>query len=442
MTTFQHPRKPKCPALVRSSKVNGQMTLLDLPVEIVLNIIAWLPRSAKEARRKSKQHSIIQSFKALRLTSKPLAGIVAPVLLDAVNISSTSSARGFLKWCTDCAAQNRDPPVRRLSIRNVGHPSLSVNPQLVPYDVCEDILSVIAPGLCELKIVFYDCFEFSDKIANSFRRARRLWALHLQINTQTPQCTSVPTTATLDAQVNLKLHNPYPFLTSLRALPSLSELDLNNCLDHCMPLGSTGQFPSLPCVQHLRIIIDNNSTSSPSHPHKFLFELCRAISDSLLILEIKGSRYEPSKLVPVLAVARRRLEALYLSDVVLVQKCRELDFPRLRTFMLDDSRYLTRGEFYSPMFEQINTLVLRRWMGTDVPLDVPVEAFPNLNRVVLTHTSHLTPDITSLVRQCQDGNIELLASAKSMNLKEIWTVDTAEARHRALQVPFGHTSEA
>ncbi|KAI7959374.1 hypothetical protein MJO28_003165 [Puccinia striiformis f. sp. tritici] len=417
MASFQHSQKSRGDTLVRSSTVNGNMTLLDLPVEIVLDIVGWLRRSGTKENRKSRHNTSFQSFKALRLTSRSLAGILAPVLLDAVNISCITSARDFLEWCAECADHNREPPVRRLTIRNVGHPSSpSDNPQLVPYHLLEDILLAIAPSLHQLKIHFYDCFEFTDKITHSFRRAKKLWALHLEVNPHLPHSNPVPLTS------------PYPFLSSLKALTSLSELNLNNCLDHCMPLETRYPFTPLPCVQHLSVRIDSSSTSSPSEPHKFLLELCRAISNSLLILEIKGSRYDSSKLLPVLSVTRRRLEALSLSDAGLVQKCNRLKFPRLRTLFLDDSRYLTREEFYSPFFEQLNTIVLRRWCGTDVPLDIPVEAIPNLNRVILTYTAHLTPDTIPLFKACQDSGIELLASAKSVDLREIWTVDTLEAQ--------------
>ncbi|KAA1095193.1 hypothetical protein PGT21_036509 [Puccinia graminis f. sp. tritici] len=435
MASPQHLRKPRYQALGRSSAVNGQKTLLDLPIEMMLEIITWLPRSREKARRKSKQ---ISPRKALRLTSRFLAVALEPFLLDAVSISCASSARDFLKWCTECVAQNRDPPVRRLSISNVGHPSLGItNPQLVFYNVFEGILSVISPCLHQLKVEFYNCFEFSDKIVHSFGRATRLWALHLQINGQPPRLNPVPQVPMRDASANLDLHDPYPFLASLRALPSLSELDLNNCLDYCMSLDTNPDSNLLPCVQHLSINIDSHSTSLPSHPHKFLLELCRVFSESLLILEIKGSRYDSSKLLPVLGATRRRLEALYISDVALAQKCQELKFPRLRTFMLDDSRYLTRDEFRSPFFEQISTLVLRRWKGTDVPLEIPVEAFPNLNRVVLTYTSHITLDIASLLKECQGACIDLLATPKSVNLKEIWAVDAAEARHCSIHKHIG-----
>ncbi|KAH9462085.1 hypothetical protein Pst134EB_006004 [Puccinia striiformis f. sp. tritici] len=160
------------------------------------------------------------------------------------------------------------------------------NPQLVPYHLLEDILLAIAPSLHQLKIHFYDCFEFTDKITHSFRRAKKLWALHLE------------------------------------ALTSLSELGISTTvlIIACL-LETRYPFTPLLCVQHLSVRIDSSSTSSPSEPHKFLLELCRAISNSLLILEIKGSRYDWSKLLPVLSVTRRRLEALSLSDAGLVQKC-------------------------------------------------------------------------------------------------------------------------
>ncbi|KAI9625088.1 hypothetical protein H4Q26_016475 [Puccinia striiformis f. sp. tritici PST-130] len=380
MASFQHSQKSRGDTLIRSSTVNGNMTLLDLPVEIVLDIVGWLRRSGTKENRKSRHNTSFQSFKALRLTSRSLAGILAPVLLDAVNISCITSARDFLEWCAECADHNREPPVRAANQSKCWAPFLlSDNPQLL-------------------------------------QTAKKLWALHLEVNPHLPHSNPVPLTS------------PYPFCSSLKALTSLSELNLNNCLDHCMPLETRYPFTPLPCVQHLSVRIDSSSTSSPSEPHKFLLELCRAISNSLLILEIKGSRYDSSKLLPVLSVTRRRLEALSLSDAGLVQKCNRLKFPRLRTLFLDDSRYLTREEFYSPFFEQLNTIVLRRWCGTDVPLDIPVEAIPNLNRVILTYTAHLTPDTIPLFKACQDSGIELLASAKSVDLREIWTVDTLEAQ--------------
>ena len=77
-------------------------------------------------------------------------------------------------------------------------------------------------------------------------------------------------------------------------------------------------------------------------------------------------------------------------------------------------------EFTSPFFDQIMTLALRRWDGTDVPLDIPVETLPSLKRVILTHTTQLSYDTISLHNACQNTGIDLLASAKSVNLQEIW----------------------
>ncbi|PLW40480.1 hypothetical protein PCANC_09354 [Puccinia coronata f. sp. avenae] len=424
MIPFQHPQKSKD----ADCQINGHISLLDLPVEIVLDIIAWLPRSGKERRRKSKPHSIIQSFKALRLTSKSLAGVLTPVLLNAVNISCSSSARDFLEWCKQYTSQNRDPPVRRLTITNVGHPSLSNKLQAIPYEVFEDILSAISPSLHQLKIVFDDCFEFSPKIAHSFQRAQKLWALHLQILSKPPHLNMPPPASTPNPPGGLQLHDPCRFLACLKALPSLSELNLNNCLDYCRPLTMNDELTSLPPVQHMSVSIESHSTSLPSEPHKFLLELCRAMSDSLLILQIRGSRYDSSKLLPVLAATRSRLEALHLGDAGLVQNFRQWRFPRLRTFLLDDSRYLTREEFNSPFFHQITTLVLRRWNGTDVPLDIPVETFASLKRVILTYTSRVSLDTITLSKACQDACIDLLASTKSVDLREIWTVDAVEAQ--------------
>ncbi|KNZ53848.1 hypothetical protein VP01_311g8 [Puccinia sorghi] len=428
MSTFQYPQESKGRTLTRKCKTDGQITLLDLPVEIVFDIIAWL-RSGKHGCRKSRPHSIIQSFKSLRLTSRSLAGFLAPVLLDAVDISCSATAQDFLTWCRACAAQNREPPVRRLAIRNVGHPSLDNNNlQLIPYEIFEDILSVISPSLHQLKIAFDDCFEFSDKTAHSFRRANKLWALHLHINSQPLDSGISSPDSIFNDTGNMQLHNPCSFLASLKALPNLRELNLNSCLDYCTPFDTNGQFTSLPRVQHLCIRINSHSTSLPSEPHNFLLELCRALSDNLLILEITGSRYDSSKLLPALAVTRHRLEALYLCEASVVQTLREWRFPRLRTFLLDDSRYLAREEFISPFFDQIMTLALRRWDGTDVPLDIPVQTLPSLKRVILTHTTQHSHDTISLHNACRDTGIDLFASAKSVNLQEIWAVDKLEAR--------------
>jgi hypothetical protein len=81
---------------------------------------------------------------------------------------------------------------------------------------------------------------------------------------------------------------------------------------------------------------------------------------------------------------------------------------------------LTREEFNSPFFHQITTLVLRRWNGTDVPLDIPVETFASLKRVILTYTSRVSLDTITLSKACQDACIDLLASTKSVDLREIW----------------------
>lgn len=417
------------------------LTLLDLPVEILLNIFAWLPHSNEEQERlercKASHQSITHSLKALRLTSRSLSIFLAPVLFDAIQISNTSSARGFFRWCSERGFRGNRPPVRRLTISNVASPSISKPAtHLIPYDIFEDLLVLLTSSLHQLKIEFSDCFTFSEKMALAFRRAKQLSVLHLRITKKARHPNSSPSRTR-----PTHLHDARPFLKFLGALPNLFELNLGNCLDHCMSLDINDQMTCLPLVRHLVVNFDKQSSLLPNNPHTLLLQLCSAIADSLLILEIKGSRYDPGKLISLLRVTQERLEALHLSDTSLVPECAGLQFPRLRSFRLDDSRYLTPAEFRSPLFERVNTLVLRTWGGTDVPLDVPVETFPNLKRIILTHTPHFTRDILPLFKACNAASVNLLSSSGSIDLIEIWAIDAIDRvneHHRESRQPETH----
>ncbi|MBW0480929.1 hypothetical protein O181_020644 [Austropuccinia psidii MF-1] len=364
---------------------------------------------------------------------RPKANIVSSQNSDgsscrtfAQHIGTDTSARSFLEWCKHDFYKANRPKVRRLTIKNLGPRAISPSPPVISYAVFEDILEALAPELRQLKVGFSNCFQFSHKLLTHFKRANQLSVLHLQSSSSHPQVISQQSSEVLAPPYLPQLYDPHQLFTALASLPNLVQLDLNDCLDYCSPLTFYSAFNSLPPIRHLIVNVKCEHLSFSSSRHMTLRHLCATISDSLKVLEIRGARYNPAKFVQVLATVQQGLEALSLSNISLVEHCNRLEFSRLRTLQLNDSRYLSDDAFHSGMFQQLVTLLIRTWNVIDEPLVIPLGRLTKLRRVILTHATQSSPDTIVLSKACQASNVDCLLTNQSVELIDMWALDASE----------------
>ncbi|KAI8460865.1 hypothetical protein BY996DRAFT_1542353 [Phakopsora pachyrhizi] len=414
--------------------------LADLPVEILLLIFKFIHQDSMVAQarvipRGSEDHP----FKKLRLVSRKFSQILRDEIFKSVTIRCSDSARGFFEWYTNIATnQGGNLRISRLSISNVvrtsDHQGIILYDQTIGYDIFQDILSTLAPSLLQLRIEFLENFEFSENVIQSFSRAKFLKVLHLQVlkyssrslvskNILKDSSRSHHNTPT----ITRTLYNVKPLLRAIESLQNLKELDLNSCLDFCNPL-PTSENVGLLGITHLSLSLAAGTTSFANSQHLTLLKLCKSVIKTLKILEIKGFRYNPAKVAPVLSVVRNDIEALRISELTLLQLCNGVEFSKLQIIAIDDSRYLRQEDFEVPMFQKVKTLILRTCNLGESPLEIPVERLPNLKRIILlSNTRRPTTENLQLFKTCKDFNVELLYTFGSIDLRHVNLIEVTSS---------------
>lgn len=399
----------------------------ELPTELILNIIDNVEhgpdlRSSRQKDRLASKASPTDTVKRLRLVNKRFSEISRSELFQSVKVDNESQGQHFLAWYQSLQPNHR-PRVSRLSVAKV-HPG-TIDHTGTSFKVFEEIIIMLAPGLIQLQVEFLDCFNFSPTIVKNLAHCSRLTTLHLKVATQQPDHTTQSCQTSTPQEIgNQAVHSPQysldSLLDALHALPKLISLDLNNCLDKCPVLLSAHLHPRLPSIVRLSANLQNGQTAFRRDQHISLCTLADALKSSLKHLVIRGSRYESERLVPVLEAVSANLQTLQLSETSVVNHCPELEFPKLRTICLDDSRFPQVHQFSSPLFQSASTLIFRTWNSgldtNDAPLEIPDDTLAHLRQVILTHTSKPTKATVQLYKACSKNNVDLFLMDRNIDV--------------------------
>ncbi|KAH9823199.1 hypothetical protein DFH28DRAFT_946355 [Melampsora americana] len=419
MTPCVNPTRTQVPSPQVRSVSN---CLGELPTELILNIIHHFTCEADlglsgQKNRLAAKHSSIDTIKRLRLVNKRFSEISRSKLFQSVKIENDLQGRDFVKWYQSLQPNHR-PRVSRLSVAKI-HAGF-IDRRSTSFKVFEQVITMLAPGLIQLQVEFLDCFMFSSTVVKNLARCSSLTTLHLKVATQQP-CDAIQSSQKLGNQlVHSAQYSLDSLLDALHALPNLISLDLNNCLDRCPVLLSANTHPRLPSIVRLSANLQNGQTAFRRDQHISLCTLADALKSSLKHLVIRGSRYESERLVPVLEAVSANLQTLQLSETSVVNHCPQLEFPKLRTISLDDSRFPQVHQFSSPLFQSASTLIFRTWNSgldtNDAPLEIPDDTLAHLRQVILTHTSKPTKATVQLYKACSKNNVDLFLMDRSMDV--------------------------